>query len=212
MSLETFGKIGVLLAVILLLIIGWETGFGTSVRKKPPKVELPAAQPLEVTLMPEFRPIDLVTMKATAERPLFTPTREPAPPAEETTEQGTPVERSDYLLTGTALVGETKLAFLKNIKDNKPLTVRVGDKVNGMDVTEVTEDRVKLSSGGREEEILLKVAAGPKGAVTPAAPPQGQQPMTPQQQRVLQQQQAAQQRAAQRAAQQAAQQGQQQKR
>lgn len=196
MSLETLGKIGVTLAAILLLIIGWETGFGAAVRKEAPKMILPAAQPLEVTLMPEFRPIDLATMKATAERPLFTPTREPVPPAEETA-QDTPVQRMDYILTGVAIVGDARLAFLKAVKDGKPLTARVDDAINGIKITEVAEDRIKLANG---EEILLKVVTGPQGAVTPAAPPQqqGQQPMTPPQRRALQQQQAAQQRAQQR--------------
>ncbi|MDR2016191.1 MAG: hypothetical protein LBP90_01065, partial [Burkholderiales bacterium] len=76
-----------------------------------------------------------------------------------------------------------RIAFLRNAKDNKPKTVHIGDVVEGMNVSVITADKVVLTAGGQEEELLLKVATGPKGAVTPAAvapPPQPQQ--QPQQQ------------------------------
>lgn len=205
MSLNILGKVAAALAVLLLLVLGWETGFGTALRKAPAEIKLPPAAPVEVTLMPEFKPDNLATMKETAERPLFVPTRAPAPPAEAAPEAAKNVERGVYMLTGTAIVGDMRIAFLRTIKDGKPLTVRVGDKVDGMDVVEVTENHIKLGAGDNTEELELKVATG-KGAITPSAQ-QIQQQQTAQQRAAQQQaarQAAAQQRAQQRAAQQQA--------
>ncbi|MDR1529791.1 MAG: hypothetical protein LBS40_05270 [Burkholderiales bacterium] len=204
MSLNALGKFALTLVILLLLVLGWQTGFGTSIRKSPPEISLPPAAPVEVSLMPEFKPDDLAVMKETATRPVFVPTREPAPPAETTADAPRSIERGMYTLTGTAIVGETRLAFLRTVKDGKALTVRVGDTVNGMNVVEVTEGRVKLAKGNEEEELFLKVATGPKGAITPSAQQiqQQQQQQLQMQQLEQQQQQAAQQRAAQRAQQQ----------
>ncbi|MDR0770316.1 MAG: hypothetical protein LBE75_03850 [Burkholderiales bacterium] len=176
MSLRTLAIIGGALALLLAVTLVWEANQGRMSRQKPP--EPAVAKPLEISLLPEFKTSSLQERKETVERPLFVPTRRPAPPPEAVAEAPSKVERGLFVLSGTAIQGQTRIAFLRNAKDNKPKTVHVGDVVEGMNVSVITADKVVLTAGGQEEELLLKVATGPKGAVTPSAiapPPQAQQ-------------------------------------
>jgi hypothetical protein len=165
---------GGLLALMLLGTLVWEAERGRKLRKQPP-ASVVAANPLEITLLPEFKISALQERKETVDRPLFVPTRRPAPQTDAAEKEPSRIERGLFVLSGTALQGQTRIAFLRNAKDNKPKTVRVGDVVEGMNVAVITTDKVVLTAGGQEEELLLKVAAGPKGAMTPAAAPQQQQ-------------------------------------
>jgi type II secretory pathway component PulC len=175
MSLRTWAIIGGVLALILLSTLAWEANRERLLRKKPPQPVV-AAQPLEVTLLPEFKAGALQERKETVERPLFVPTRRPAPPMDAVAEkEPSKIERGLFVLSGTAIHEQNRIAFLRNAKDNKPKTVHIGDVVEGMNVSVITAAKVVLTAGGQEEALLLKVAAGPKGAVTPAAaitPPQ----------------------------------------
>jgi type II secretory pathway component PulC len=174
MSLRTLTVIGGALALLLLITLAVEWDRGRKWRQQPP-ASVAAANPLEITLLPEFNTSELQERKETVERPLFVPTRRPAPPPDAVEAEPSRIERGLFVLSGTAIQGQTRIAFLRNAKDNKPKTVRVGDTVEGMNVSVITADKVVLTAGGQEEELLLKVAAGPKGAVTPAALPQQQQ-------------------------------------
>ncbi|MDR0249890.1 MAG: hypothetical protein LBI35_01020 [Burkholderiales bacterium] len=178
MSLRTLTVIGGALVLLLLITLAVEWDRGRKWRQ-PPTTSVAVANPLEVTLLPEFKASELQERKETVERPLFVPTRRPAPPASAVEIEPSRVERGLFVLSGTAIQGQIRIAFLRNAKDNKPKTVRVGDTVEGMNVSVITADKVILTAGGQEEELLLKVAAGPKGAVTPAALPQQQQPGQP---------------------------------
>ncbi|MCL2297770.1 MAG: hypothetical protein FWC38_06305 [Proteobacteria bacterium] len=173
MSLRTLTIIGSALALLLLITLAWEVDRGRKLRKQLP-APVVAANPLEITLLPEFKTSELHERRETVERPLFVPTRRPAPPPDAVEKEPSKVERGLFVLSGTAIQGQTRIAFLRNARDNKPKTVRVGDVVEGMSVSVITADKVILTAGGQEEELLLKVASGPKGAVTPAAIPQPQ--------------------------------------
>jgi hypothetical protein len=48
--------------------------------------------------------------------------------------------------------------------------VRQGEQINGMLVAEVRSDRVRLTLGDDAEELVLKIAAGPKTTVNPTPP------------------------------------------
>ncbi|MDR2244597.1 MAG: hypothetical protein LBE15_04210 [Burkholderiales bacterium] len=178
MSLRTLTIVGGVLVLLLLITLGWEVDRGRKMRQQSPE-PVAAANPLEITLLPEFKISELHERRETVERPLFVPTRRPAPPPDAVEAEPSRVERGLFVLSGTAIQGQTRIAFLRNAKDNKPKTVRVGDTVEGMNVAVITADKVVLTAGGQEEELLLKVAAGPKGAVTPAALPQQQAQQQP---------------------------------
>ena len=59
---------------------------------------------------------------------------------------------------------------LRESAGGKSRSVRVGETINGLLVAEVKPDRVRLTMGEDSEELLLKVAAGPRTTVQPVQP------------------------------------------
>ncbi len=78
------------------------------------------------------------------------------------------MKTGQFILTGTSLSGDRSIAFLKEVAGGKFRSVRKGEQINGMLVAEVKPDRVRLTLGGDSEELVLKVAPGPKATATPA--------------------------------------------
>ena len=154
------------------LLVGWEIDWGRQVVRVP--FVPPPLDPKPVTplLLPEYA-IEggLVANGETVSRTLFNATRRPAPAL---AGEGGPysLKPGQFLLLGTALGGEHNMAFLKEVAGGKSRTVREGDKINGMLVAAVTAERVKLTLGDESEELVLKVAKGPKTTLAPPpAPP-----------------------------------------
>jgi hypothetical protein len=161
---------------LLVAVIGWETDWG---RHLTPDREAPAATsaPVKVALLPEYAlPGNAEALRETVERPAFVPTRRQAPaalPAEAAKPQ---MKRGQFVLTGTAVVDQQAIAFLREAATGKARSVRKGDTINGLVVSEVTPDRVVLSLGGETEPLPLKVAAGPRTTIQAAAPVPGAAP------------------------------------
>ena len=155
---------------LLALALGIQTGWGQDL-KLAPLAETPVVPaPVTTAIAPEFR-IEggLDAMKSTVERPLFNSSRRPAPPAVAETAKPT-IQRGQFVLTGTMITDKGAVAFLKETSGNaKSRSVKKGDSVNGMIVTEVAPDRVKLALGDETEDVELKVAKGPKATVQPTA-------------------------------------------
>lgn len=155
---------------VLVLAIGFETGWGQELRP-PPTAEAPVAPaPVTTAVVPEFR-IDggLDAMKSTVDRPLFNATRRPAPVVAAEPPKPT-IQRGQFLLTGTMITEKGAVAYLKEAGGaGKARSVKKGDSINGMVVAEVATDRVKLVVGDESEDIELKVAKGPKTTLQPAA-------------------------------------------
>lgn len=167
-----FGSAVLWLATLaaLLAVIGWETDWG---RKVKPETTLPAAtaQPVAVALLPEYKlnggP---EARRETVERPAFVPTRRPPPPPPEKEAPRPRIQRGQFVLTGTAVVDQQAIAFLREASTGRSRSVRKGDTINGLTVAEVAPDRVVLALGDETEPLSLKVAAGPRTTVQPAVP------------------------------------------
>jgi hypothetical protein len=170
---------------ILATIIGWETGWGQRI---VPAAQSASPPPVTVSLLPEYTiEGSAASRRETIERPAFVPTRRPAPlPA--TAEAPKPkMARGQFTLTGTAVVDQKQIAFLRENAGGKARSVRAGETINGLTVAEIKVDRVKLVQGDESEDLLLKVAAGPRttiqppqpGAVPPAQTGQPGQPVKP---------------------------------
>lgn len=174
---------------VLLVIVGVEVG-QDGPQAAPEVVAAAAPQPVVPALLPEYAiQGSLDARRETVERPLFVPTRRPAPTPVEVAPKAT-MPRGQFALTGTTLVDGKGTAFLREVKGGKFRRVQQGDTINGMLVAEVTADRVKFVMGDESEELVLKVAGNPKptpGAVPPppagvaAVPGVGQPPQSPQQ-------------------------------
>ena len=157
-------------AVLLAALIGWELDWGANAQRMP-QADTPATpRPVEVTLLPEYR-IEggTASRTETVERPAFVPTRRPAPtPIQEVAK--TRMQRGQFLLTGTAVIDKGAVAFLREVAGGKARSVRRGEVINGLTVSEVRPDRVKLALGDESEELVLKVAAGPRTTIQPPQP------------------------------------------
>jgi hypothetical protein len=164
--------------VVLAILLGFELGWGRQVHRLPEPP--PAVEPRPVTpaLLPEYNVLGgLAARTETVSRTLFNPTRRPAPAA--LADAGrTQMKTGQFVLTGTSLSGDRSIAFLKEVAGGKFRSVRKGEQINGMLVAEVKADRVRFTQGGDSEELVLKVAPGPK-ATAPAAAPTAAAPGAP---------------------------------
>jgi len=158
-------------ALALVALVGIETDWGGQLHRLPAAPQAIEPKPVVPTLLPEYR-VDggVASLNETVDRTLFNPTRRPAPPAMASGEGEKKVQSGQFILTGTTLAGDRSIAFLKEVAGGKARTVRKGDKINGMLVAEVLPDRVRFSQGGESEELMLKVAPGPKTTTVAAAP------------------------------------------
>ena len=159
------------LAAIAAVGIGW----GTSSMAAPDAggaqaAAQPVASPITPTLLPDYQ-IDggLGARRETVERPAFVPTRRPAPaPVQDAPKAKMP--KGQFTLTGTAIVDQKHIAFLRETAGGKSRSVRAGETINGVVVAEVKADRVRLALGDESEELLLKVAHGPRQTIQPPQP------------------------------------------
>jgi hypothetical protein len=159
--------------VALALLIGWESDWGRAFQRVPEPEAAPVPTPVSVELLPEFTIAGAPeSLRATSDRTLFNPTRRPAPVAVAEAAK-TQIRRGQFLLTGTTVYGDKGIAYLKETSGGKARSVKRGDTINGMLVAEVKADRVKFTLGDDSEELVLKVAAGPKMTIQPAAAPPG---------------------------------------
>lgn len=104
------------------------------------------------------------------ERPLFSRSRRPAPP-----EEGQPGEATAggdataarIALNGVLLTHTRKVALLRFDDDPKVMHVSEGQEAGGWLIKKITADRVVVSRGQQESEILLDFKKGPnqQGAV-----------------------------------------------
>ncbi len=156
------------LAVAVLL--GFEIDWGRRMHRLPAPPAAIEARPVTPALLPEYK-IEggLPAHAETVNRTLFNPTRRPAP-ALAVDSGRKQLQRGQFLLTGTTVAGERSIAFLKEVAGGKSRTVRQGEQINGMLVAEVKPDRVRLTLGDESEELVLKVAPGPR-VTTPAPQP-----------------------------------------
>jgi len=157
-------------SLALALLLGFEIDWGRKMHRLPDPPAALEARPVTPALLPEYK-IDggLAVRSETVSRTLFNPTRRPAPAlaADSGKKQ---LQRGQFLLTGTTVAGDRSIAFLKEVAGGKSRTVRQGEQINGMLVAEVKPDRVKLMLGDESEDLILKVAAGPRTTVAPPQP------------------------------------------
>src|SRR3954453_13925670 len=99
----------------LVVLVALDTDFDRRRRIQPPPPAPVTAKPIAVSLMPEYT-IEggIATHSETVNRPLFVPTRRPAPVGVVQVEKPK-MPRGQFALTGTTVAGERSLAFLKEV-------------------------------------------------------------------------------------------------
>ncbi len=157
----------------LALLLGIETDWGRGLQRLPGPAPAIEPKPIATALLPEYRlEGGLGAHTETVSRTLFNPTRRPAPtPAVEAAR--TVMPKGKFVLTGTAVAGNSHIAFLKEVASGKSRVVRQGEQINGVLVAAVAVDRVKFTQGEDSEELILKTFVAPKSPPppTPSAPP-----------------------------------------
>jgi len=156
--------------IVLALVIGWEADWGRKWRHVPVTDAAVVPQPVVVAVLPEYKPTaTLATQRDMVDRALFNPTRRPAPVATEAGKRR--LQSGQFVLTGTMIIDGKATAFLRENAGGKSRRVAQGEQINGMLVAEVKPDRVKLTLGDEAEDLVLKVAIGPKTTTQPVAAP-----------------------------------------
>ena len=160
-------------AVALAALVGWEIDWGRQLVRMPSAPPPVEAKPVTAAALPEYR-IEggLPAHAEMVARTLFNATRRPAPVL---AVDGGPhrLNPGRFQLMGTTVTAERNVAFLKEVAGGKSRVVRQGDEIDGVYVASVQPDRVKLTLGDESEELILKVAQGPKTTLAAAPPPPG---------------------------------------
>lgn len=162
---------------IVVGVIAWETDFGQRLWGEPAMSTSNAAAAAPPKLLPAFKLGALETgFKETLERPLFVPTRRPAPAGAATQ---TAMKKGQFRLAGTTVSDQVSVAFLYEIATNKTHRVNKGAEISGIMVDSVAGNRVTLKQGDEIEELVLRTATSPRPpppAQTAGAPQPGAAP------------------------------------
>lgn len=121
----------------------------------PAPATRPLAAPPATNAAPSLAALPpLASFAAVVERPLFSPSRRPPPGAQAA--QGGPVE-GRYRLVGIVATGPKKKAFVD--EGARRLEIGEGGSLDGWTVSEIGQDRVKLTSPTGETVLKLSPAA-----------------------------------------------------
>jgi len=159
-------------AVALAALVGWEIDWGRQLVRMPSAPPPVESKPMTAAALPEYR-IEggLPAHAEMVARTLFNATRRPAPVL--ASDGPHRLNPGRFQLVGTTVTAERNVAFLKEVAGGKSRVVRQGDEIDGVYVASVQPDRVKLTLGDESEELILKVAQGPKTTLAAAPPPPG---------------------------------------
>lgn len=152
----------VCLVLILLIVLEWlyakhlqEQQLQSSVTA-PAKQTLPDMPTIDLNFLPETGYADLVN------RPLFIAGRKPVPEVEQTQAQ-TAVDTTgtfDWQLNGIYTAKKGLMALLTRTVVKTPRDkyrkVIVGDNIEGWKVAEIHTDKVQLTQGGTQKDLLLR--------------------------------------------------------
>lgn len=118
-----------------------------------------------------------------AERNLFHPSRSIPPVVVAEAPAPPPLPKPDFVLYGTMISGDDKLAFIEDKKApgtaKKQRSLHLGSALSGFTLTEVYQDKVVMERGDEKLEVRIldsaksrTVVGGPTSASRPASQPQ----------------------------------------
>ncbi len=155
----------------LVIAIGGELDWGENLHPILPAPVLHPSAPVKIVLPPDYHlPVREKVYARTLERPLFVPTRRPAPPPPPPPPPT--MQKGQFQLLGTTITDDFSIAIIKEISSGKVRQVFQGYTINGLQLDLVEPNRIVFSQYGDKEEIRLKIQPSPK----PVSTPQGEQP------------------------------------
>lgn len=157
-----------IVATVLLVVLALEYGAGGTLRERLGASGASRPAVVETKLLPPMPVVNPeVEYAEMAARPLFIATRRPAPAAAQAS-AAPAMNKGQFTLTGVTIVGDTKIALLREKSSGRVVRVEQGRDVNGITVAKIEPEKVTLTQGGDEEVVGMLVA---KGAPQAAAPP-----------------------------------------
>jgi len=163
--LSLLGAAGLVLAIVIAL----EVAFGPNLGRIMEAGQGRRAVPAEARLLPPLAAAGSeLTYPETVDRPLWVPTRRPAPEAPAAAN----VQKGQYILQGVIVVGDNRVAMLREKSSGKVHRVEAGKDFNGMKIVAIEKESVTLGLGNDEEKLVLNVLkpAGPLPSAIPAGP------------------------------------------
>ena len=166
--------LGVLALVCLLLAaaIGVEAELGANLRDAMRPASGKPALPVEAKLLPPL--LATAAEQAypeTVARPLFIPTRRPAPVVV-AVPQST-FQKGQFVLAGVIVVGDNRVAMLREKSNGRIYRVEQGKELNGIKVADIQREQVTMTQGGEQEVLTLSVLRPAAGAAIGSAAVQG---------------------------------------
>lgn len=159
----------------LIVGIGVESDWGRKTEWSSALPETPAAAFVRPTLTEPYQLPAPDTFLETTLRPLFLPTRRPAPKLPDIPKQA--MKKGQFILAGTLIIGEVKFAQLIEIAGGRTHMIAEGKEVNGIAVRQVAPTSVVLSQYDETEVVPLQPPqAAHKGGAAKAPPPGGPRP------------------------------------
>ena len=166
----------VVLTVALVAMLALEIASGAALRDKVAAGSSQHNTPVQTRLLPSIAAVNPEQeYPQTVARPLFTPTRLPAPPAA-TAAGPSSMQKGQFVLTGVIIANGLKTALLREARSGRVVRVEKGHEVNGITVAEIEPEKVTLTQAGDSEVVALlvhKAAPGAAPAPVPAAPATG---------------------------------------
>jgi hypothetical protein len=169
----------------LAICVGLAVAVRWQWRQPPATIEVAATAPAPTTPTPlapapDFTPPAFGEFAETLERPLFSPTRRPAPPSSEP-EPTLDTPTGDFILIGVVITPTESLALVQQKGAQAPIRIALGQMVNGWTLETVEADRVTFRFGENAQEVKLRDDVPPQRAkrrpgAQPAQPAQRGQP------------------------------------
>jgi hypothetical protein len=157
-----------IVALVLAAVLAVEFASGAALRERMATATAPGAAVVQTKLLPTIPAVNPDQEYAeTGNRPLFIPTRRPAP-AQVTPTTASAMNKGQFVLTGVTIAGPMKIALLREKSSGRVVRVEQGKDVNGITVAQIDPEQVTLTQGGDQEVVQLLVT---KGTPAPAAPP-----------------------------------------
>ncbi|MAF84063.1 MAG: hypothetical protein QGH93_08880 [Gammaproteobacteria bacterium] len=172
-------KFLVSMCAILLLIIGWEMlpeqNTSLSVAEENLAQKDVGSLLADITALVKMPPLRKFSM--IVDRPLFDPTRRPAPTAAGSTGEVSVVFRQ-MVLTGVIITPEKNMAILQNKKQKQTIRLEPGESVQSWLLDEIHPDRAIFRKGTQLQELfLVKKPAKQERAVKSLAPRPDDKPL-----------------------------------
>src|SRR4030095_11030763 len=117
--------------LVAVALLAWETNLGRAVRLPPPVEEPVEPRPVVTSLLPEYAIAGgTAGLSDTVQRTLFNPTRRPAPVLLADSSKAR-MQRGQFALTGTMVIGGKKTAFLRETAGGQSRPALHGETVQG---------------------------------------------------------------------------------